>query len=635
MSGQNFFKFMERKNKQIKELQQKQNTVDFNAYNYDIEELAAILKFQKFPLNPGKIKRRILELKRKFKNQEKYLNFFDECQKRLLEDFENQNQETWEESYERGKTEAGKVLEQQFQEQNEEEVKGQISQIINKEKDIIGIARQPQSANYMPKNVVQGNRNPFLITEIQRVVSFDSRYRKFLTINATDCSGGQANLQRRLYTSSNYTVDLNQPLTNVVSITLDSVEIPNSWYTFSSDYGTNQFKMKLGGIYADECIIAIENGNYQREQLVQAINKKIYDKTDICGNFLFRGYYEVSGNYTNDVGIASSSYLPFPIIELKYYSYNDKAFIYNYDPDGRQLDITWYDNEIGDVCSARQEAELPRPGGKVDYNLGWLLGYRGQTTVVKPYNYVSSGCEWESNSGSIPGQSRTPPGGIIAPTFQLVLDTVTNDINYQGYTIPKSTVDIKGPQYFIITLDDFNNNKPNKDMISLIDTVDTQLKVPNYINTQTMDKNYGIGKYEIGYNGVAGYECVDVADSGNNDRQCSTNDLNIDLSSNLTKAQRYTADQIQFFNKQSSINRYNSPNPTDYIGRISVNRNPTDWNTSIIYKNPEPKLTERKYFGPVKLVKFKIRLLNDKGFEVNLNDRDWSFSVIVTHLYQY
>ena len=58
---------MERKNKQIKELQQKQNSVDFNAYNYDIEELAAILKFQKFPLNPGKIKRRILELKESLK----------------------------------------------------------------------------------------------------------------------------------------------------------------------------------------------------------------------------------------------------------------------------------------------------------------------------------------------------------------------------------------------------------------------------------------------------------------------------------------------------------------------------------------------------------------------------------------
>jgi hypothetical protein len=35
------------------------------------------------------------------------------------------------------------------------------------------------------------------------------------------------------------------------------------------------------------------------------------------------------------------------------------------------------------------------------------------------------------------------------------------------------------------------------------------------------------------------------------------------------------------------------------------------------------------------LVKFKVRLLNDKGFEVNLNGRDWSFSVIATQLYQY
>ena len=50
MSSKDFMKFMEKKNKEIKELQQKQSNVDFNAYNYDIEELAAILKFQHFPL---------------------------------------------------------------------------------------------------------------------------------------------------------------------------------------------------------------------------------------------------------------------------------------------------------------------------------------------------------------------------------------------------------------------------------------------------------------------------------------------------------------------------------------------------------------------------------------------------------
>ena len=64
MSSKDFLQFMSEKNKQIQTLQKKQQSVDFNAYNYDIEELAAILKFEKFPLNPGKIKRRILELKR-------------------------------------------------------------------------------------------------------------------------------------------------------------------------------------------------------------------------------------------------------------------------------------------------------------------------------------------------------------------------------------------------------------------------------------------------------------------------------------------------------------------------------------------------------------------------------------------
>ena len=51
--------------------------------------------------------------------------------------------------------------------------------------------------------------------------------------------------------------------------------------------------------------------------------------------------------------------------------------------------------------------------------------------------------------------------------------------------------------------------------------------------------------------------------------------------------------------------------------------------------NRHPEYNERVYFGPVKLSKFKIRLLTDKGFEVNLNERDWSFSIMVTQLYQY
>ena len=55
----------------------------------------------------------------------------------------------------------------------------------------------------------------------------------------------------------------------------------------------------------------------------------------------------------------------------------------------------------------------------------------------------------------------------------------------------------------------------------------------------------------------------------------------------------------------------------------------------IFFGNENPEYTKRIYFGPVKLRKFKIRLLNDKGFEVHLNDHDWSFSIYVTQLYQF
>ena len=53
------------------------------------------------------------------------------------------------------------------------------------------------------------------------------------------------------------------------------------------------------------------------------------------------------------------------------------------------------------------------------------------------------------------------------------------------------------------------------------------------------------------------------------------------------------------------------------------------------FKNLDLEGGKREYFGPVKLSKFKIRLLTDKGFDVNLHDNDWNFSIVVTQIYQF
>ena len=102
------------------------------------------------------------------------------------------------------------------------------------------------------------------------------------------------------------------------------------------------------------------------------------------------------------------------------------------------------------------------------------------------------------------------------------------------------------------------------------------------------------------------------------------------------KAQkRVFAEQIQMARIQKGVDRYTSPNSTDLLARIPIEGTPQMWNKPVFFKNEDKEATARKYFGPVKLTKFHVRLLNDKGFEVNLNDQDWSFSILVTHMYQY
>ena len=528
------------------------DSIDFNAENYDIEELAAILKFEYVPINPGKIKQRINELKVKFKEKQKYLQFFQDAEERLIAHSNKYNKQTWTDNYETDDSLASQLLTQQYLDNKNDYNKKNL--IVNVEKNIVGIQKLSENEKMATVGTVQGNKNPIKIREIKRMINFDSHYRKILNPDSTACEGDlNTNSENRLYTPTNYTVNLNEPLSNVIDLTLDVAEIPNAWYVFSSDYGTNYFQVDISG-NPNTQTITILDGNYQINDLISEINGKI-NRTELMNKLSF-----------------------------EYSSINNKITIKNLD--NIDMTITWYSLNANNIACGSSGLGA---GGKIDYNLGWLLGFR-------------------TSKSFLPGFS---------------------DIT------PTSLVDLHGPKYFLITLDDFNNNKPNKDLISFVDTTVDTFKLPDYVNLQTMDSRYGLGKYYPGKEGIPGYECQDIADVGNNNRGCSTDDLNLDLSSNLTQAQQYTAEQIKLARQQNNVNRYTSPNSTDLLARIPINRTPGDWTTNITYTNFNPDNMKRRYFGPVKLRKFKVRLLNDKGFEVNLNGKDWSFSIIITQLYQF
>ena len=82
------------KNKKISNKRDKKTAVDFNANNYDIEELAAILNFETLPLNEGIIKTRIRILSAKFSKNVQAKKFFEVAEKRLIDYFKGFNKQT-------------------------------------------------------------------------------------------------------------------------------------------------------------------------------------------------------------------------------------------------------------------------------------------------------------------------------------------------------------------------------------------------------------------------------------------------------------------------------------------------------------------------------------------------------------
>lgn len=100
-----------------------------------------------------------------------------------------------------------------------------------------GNARQVMSQkqlginNNYPVNFIQDTLNPTLKQVVKRYISINSsqRYNSIPFINSLSSKNS----------SSNFTINLNNPINNVVSMKIESFNIPNTIYTFDPLYGNN------------------------------------------------------------------------------------------------------------------------------------------------------------------------------------------------------------------------------------------------------------------------------------------------------------------------------------------------------------------------------------------------------------
>ena len=258
------------------------SNIDTNVSHYSLSELMAIVELQE--LEPDKIVTQTNKYIKKFKTSNPTLStFFMEIQSQLLqyatslidpsnteasfvEGFTSMNDDTEEEAiYPAGDKQQTNWYENEALPQDDDENQKDKTTERKQKIDVFGNNHVPMNREQLDVNntfnvpVSQDSLNPNLKNTISRFVNLDSQFRPFTT--GTESS------------STDYTLDLSDPLTNVLSMRMYSYQIPYCWYVIDTTYGNTCFWITLTkDDVTYTVLIAVPPGNYTPTQFADTLN---------------------------------------------------------------------------------------------------------------------------------------------------------------------------------------------------------------------------------------------------------------------------------------------------------------------------------------------------------------------------
>ena len=228
-----------------------------------------------------------------------------------------------------------------------------------------------------------------------------------------------------------------------------------------------------------------------------------------------------------------------------------------------------------------------------DTTLGWLLGFR---SLIK-YNLSSSYLNTDHFGN-------TYYNGSINTYY--TYDTSSGITTIRGDT----SVNVNLYNYFLIILDDYTQNHLNDGLIT-VTASDIDIPLPSYATR-------------------ASYRC-DPTSTQNNYSVSDT--TNMGQTNKLTANQLYSANQI--LSNKNNKQPYFSTGPfvQDIFGIVPIKTSGLMTGQSYIEFGGSLQNQERIYFGPVNVKRISVRLVTDKGQVLDLNNANWSFSLIAECLY--
>jgi hypothetical protein len=358
---------------------------------------------------------------------------------------------------------------------------------------------------------------------------------------------------------------------------------------------TIQPKTTSTGVYTGDnsntIVLTVPNGTYTRDQLYIELNALLSSATTPNGQTICKGCaFSATTNPNTNL-----TYTSFRANVNKIYTAADYLVDF-YDP--------YSYTSCFNIAQSIQNTTW-------DSTLGWILGFHNFTEY--------------------PLATATPISSTTNTSLTgLYIDPATNIITFTGDTAVSTYI----YNSFLIILDDYNQNHMNDGLVTTT-KADTSIPLPSYASR-------------------AASKCDPVNTQSivsfiNTNPSATGDDTNIPQ--NLTKNQIYSAQEI--LNAQNGIStqtvsvtnalsnvktnqRYysNGPFAKDVFAIVPLKLAGQTQNTPYVDFSGTLQNQERVYFGPVNIHRMTVKLLNDRGEIVDLNNANWSFSLICEQLYQ-
>ena len=398
-------------------------------------------------------------------------------------------------------------------------------------------------------------------------------------------------------------VKLNAEMSLIIAKTISQLNyIVNYVDPLSTTEQNNRWKtdLFLDVSYNLSQAILIENGSSVIKNNSPITDNEILIENGINNYFYLKPYADIDGLYTENGSYAVK-------IEIPPRSYSRNTLY-------TAINIALQENELTKMSSISDYDENGKEYTMFNMNIYKVFKTKDYRVVFyDPYTFSS--CDrinktiktatWDSTIGWLLGfremASYFLEDFISSPTKSMYYDSVNPN---KCVLISDTCITVSLFNYFMIILDDYNQNHLNDGLVT----------------TSMPERLIDLGKnYKYVCEPVTGEKVISSIGDNNSANQ-------------LTASQIYSNNQKYLAKKVKTLNYSSVPFVKDIFALIPISTSKYENGSFISELSGSLQVQERVYFGPVNIQRMSVKLVNDRGDLVDLNNSNWSFSVQATLL---